>query len=109
MWIVAIIAIAIIAFIIWLAKSGRIIVNKTNAMDSDSKKDSIVIETSISVETSKKYVEIQEDDDFEDHYSYKADSLMDKYENACSEAESAFNNMFDLSKRVKLLPSFQGI
>ena len=103
MWIVAIIAIAIIAFIIWLAKSGRIIVNKTNAMDSDSKKDSIVIETSISVETSKKYVEIQEDDDFEDHYSYKADSLMDKYENACSEAESAFNNMFDLSKRVKLL------
>ena len=68
MWIVAIIAIAIIAFIIWLAKSGRIIVNKTNAMDSDSKKDSIVIETSISVETSKKYVEIQEDDDFEDHY-----------------------------------------
>lgn len=103
MWILVIIAIVIIAFIIWLAKSGRIIVNKSNAPDSDSPKASLVVETSISVKTSKKYVEMQEDDNFEDSYSYEADYLMDKYENTCGEAETAFYDMFDLSKRIKLL------
>lgn len=103
MWIFVVIAIVIIVLIIWLAKSGRIIINNSNATDNDSKKDSLVIETSISVETSKKYVEMQKDDSFEDNYSYKADSLMDKYEKACGEAESAFYDMFDLAKRIKIL------
>lgn len=97
MWVFVIIAIVIVIFVVWLAKSGRIIVNKPNAPDNDSPK------VTASVITSREYADMKADDTFEDNYSYKADSLMDKYENACSEAESAFYDMFDLSKRIKLL------
>ena len=40
MWVFVIIAIVIVFFIIWLAKSGRIIVNKPNESNNDSSKKS---------------------------------------------------------------------
>ncbi len=97
MLVFVIIAIVIALFIVWLTKSGRIIINKSSAPCDGSPK------ITASVGTSEEYAEMKADDTFEDNYSYKADSLMDKYENACSEAESAFYDMFDLSKRINLL------
>ena len=98
MWVLIVIAIVIVALVVCLAKSGRIIV-KQQCPDDDSDSEKVTI----SAEFSKTYTEIQADDDFSDNYSYKADSLMGKYEDACKEAEDAFRDMFDLRKRIKLL------
>lgn len=85
------------SFIDSSSPSSKTTINKPSATGNNFQKMPLLMEKT------KEYAEMEADDVFEDNYSYEADSLMEKYEDACIEVETAFYDVFDLSKRIKLL------
>ncbi len=98
-----IILVIIVALIVWRTRKRK--GNIPNA-DTVNSVDTVQISASIKTEYTVRrptYEDFEAHDEFEDNYSYKADSLMGHYEDACEKVRQLFYSDFDLKHRIKAL------
>lgn len=103
-----VIVILVIGMIIWAFKTSPSKKQQSDISSSDNVNSADTVQISAAIKTEytvrrPTYEDFEAQDEFEDNYSYKADSLMGHYEDACEKVRQLFYSDFDLKHRIKAL------